>query len=128
MLNPQFLNTLADAGTSSGKELLTQLFLFFLVAVIFFVLGYLSQQRKNGKGKWLKFVFGLLPVIACFIFSIDYYRWATDSFNIKATGMNAGQQTMYKLSPVMAIVFGIALVIVGIVLDRRATNNVDDIL
>ena len=36
MLNPQFLNTLADAGTSSGKELLTQLFLFFLVAANIF--------------------------------------------------------------------------------------------
>ena len=128
MLKPLILNTLAQAGTDTGKDVLIKLFLFFVVAVIFFSLGYLSQQRKRGKGKWLKFVFGLLPVAAAVIFTMDYFRYANDGFNIKATGMNVSQIGLYKFAPFIALIFGILLLGLGIFLDRKADNRAEDIL
>ncbi|MBL8060010.1 MAG: hypothetical protein JNK63_04755 [Chthonomonas sp.] len=122
------LNTYAQAGVDTGKDIVLKLFLFFTVAVIFFVLGYLSQLRKGNKRKWLKHVFGWLPVIAGIWMMLDYFRFATDSFNTEALTMNSSQIGLYKAAPFIALVFGLLLSAIGFFLDRRSENQVSDIL
>ena len=128
MLNPMILDTLAEAGTDTGKDVVMKLFLFFTVSVIFFVLGYLSQQRKGGRGKWMKHVFGWLPVIAGIWMMMDYFRYANENFNVQALGMNSNQVGIYKAAPFIALSFGLLLSLLGFFLDRRSQNRVSDIL
>lgn len=128
MLNPTILNTLAEAGQDSGKDVVMKLFLFFTVSVIFFVLGFLSQQRKGGRGKWMKHVFGWLPVIAGIWMMLDYFRFATDRFNTESLSMNPSQVGIYRAAPFIALTFGILLSLLGFFLDRRSQNRVSDIL
>lgn len=128
MPTPLILNTLSEAGTDTGKDVFLKLFLFFTVAVIFFVLGFLSQQRKAGRGKWLKYVFGWIPVIVGIVMMWGYNRYANDGFNTEATGMNAGQIGIYKAAPFVALGFGIILTAIGLFLDRRPRSRVEDLL
>ncbi len=128
MMIAPLLQTFAEAGTDTGKDVMIRLILFFMVAVIFFVLGFLGQQRRNGRGKWVKYVFGLLPMAACIWYTMDYFNWASSEFNISATGMNSSQETMYKASPFIALALAIGLVIIGIIADRRSAANVGDVL
>lgn len=122
------LNSLAEAGIDTGRDVILKLIMFFIVAVILFVVSYLSQTRKGGRHKWMKYVFGLLPVAAGIGMMMDYFRYATNAFNVSALGMNSNQVGIYKAAPFICLGFGVILAIIGVFLDRSTHGRVEDIL
>ncbi len=123
-----FVNMLAQVETMTGRALIMRIALFVIVAAIFFVVGVLSQQRKRGKGRWIKYIFGLLPLIAGIWFSMDFFWFANDGFNKGSGLLNDNREVLFKAAPFVCLTFALLVVIGGIIIDRKQDEQTSDML
>lgn len=128
MIFQALTTSLASVDQMDGTALVMRLMMFFIPAIIFFVLGALAQQRKRGKGKWVKYVFGLAPVIAATIFTLDFFRFSMDSF-AKASGVvNQSREVLFRASPFICVAVALALIVAGVIVDRKIDDQARDVL
>lgn len=119
-------STIAQAGELTGTQLLLRLIMFYFVGIILFVVGIASQQRRNGKGRWIKYVFGTLPIVGAIFFSMEYFQFSLDSFNRSAGILNDQREVLYRASPFISLGVLAIMIVGGIIADKRFNDrNID---
>lgn len=115
MIHPSVL--LAEPGTFQGKDVLIRVFLFILVAAIFFIAGYAGQVNGRAKG-WVKYI-SLAPLIGCIFFGKPYFDYANNSFTNAAGQIGGNSKLAYNLAFVLPAILIPLVIVICVVVDKR---------
>jgi uncharacterized membrane protein len=112
---------IANPGEISGWSLLTRMLLFYVVALILFVIGLVQHaQRNRRKAKNIIVYFvAPIPMIMAIFYSLPYFQYANDSFVQAGAMVGGGSELIYKAAVVVSVVLLALMFVIAKVADAR---------